>query len=104
MAVCTFLPYALGALGPFITDDLGITRTALGSLTTVMYAVGAVLSPVAGPLVDRFGGRRSLVVAFATGGLGVATAAAGGRHHPGLVGRAAGFRAPGRLVGPACQP
>jgi len=91
MAVCTFLPYALGALGPFITDDLGITRTALGSLTTVMYAVGAVLSPVAGPLVDRFGGRRSLVVAFATGGLGVATAAVGGRHYAGLVAGAAVF-------------
>ena len=61
MAVCTFLPYALGALGPFITADLGITRTALGSLTTVTYLFGAALSPVAGPAVDRFGGRRCLL-------------------------------------------
>jgi predicted MFS family arabinose efflux permease len=91
MAVCTFLPYALGALGPFITDDLGITRTALGSLTTVMYAVGAVLSPVAGPLVDRFGGRRSLMISFAAGALGVAVAAAAGRHYRGLVAGAAVF-------------
>jgi predicted MFS family arabinose efflux permease len=91
MAVCTLLPYALGALGPFITDDLGISRTALGSLTTVTYAVGAVLSPVAGPLVDRFGGRRSLVVAFATGAAGVAVAAAAGRHYAGLVTGAAVF-------------
>ena len=91
MAVCTFLPYALGALGPFITDDLGITRTALGSLTTVMYTVGAVLSPVAGPLVDRFGGRRSLLVAFAAGAAGVGVAAAGGRHFSGLVAGAAVF-------------
>src|SRR5882724_8272764 len=91
MAVCTFLPYALGALGPFITEDLGITRTALGWLTTVKYAVGAALSPVAGPLVDRFGGRRSLVVAFATGALGVAVAAAAGRHYAGLVAGAAVF-------------
>ena len=91
MAVCTLLPYALGALGPFITDDLGITRTALGSLTTVMYAVGAALSPLAGPLVDRFGGRRSLAVAFAAGALGVAMAAAGGRHYAGLVAGAAVF-------------
>jgi MFS family permease len=91
MAVCTLLPYALGALGPFITDDLGISRTALGSLTTVMYAVGAVLSPVAGPLVDRFGGRRSLVVAFAAGALGVAVAAAAGRHYAGLVAGAGVF-------------
>ena len=91
MAVCTLLPYALGALGPFITDDLGITRTALGSLTTVMYAVGAALSPLAGPLVDRFGGRRSLAVAFAAGALGVAMAAAGGHHYAGLVAGAAVF-------------
>ncbi|HVW31464.1 MAG TPA: MFS transporter [Acidimicrobiia bacterium] len=91
MAVCTFLPYALGALGPFITDDLGITRTALGSLTTVMYTVGAALSPVAGPLVDRFGGRRSLIVAFAGGAAGVGVAAAGGRHYGGLVAGAAVF-------------
>jgi MFS family permease len=91
MAVCTLLPYALGALGPFITDDLGITRTALGSLTTVMYAVGAILSPVAGPLVDRFGGRRSLVVSFTAGGLGVALSAVGGRHYGGLVAGAAVF-------------
>lgn len=85
MAVCTFLPYALGALGPFITDDLGITRTKLGSLTTVTYAVGGALSPVAGPLVDRFGGRRALAVSFAAGGLGMAVAAATGRHYGGLV-------------------
>src|SRR2546428_2399419 len=78
-------------MGRFIPDDLGITRGALGSLTRVMYAVGAVLSPVAGPLVDRFGGRRSLVVACATGGLGVATAAVGGRHYAGLVAGAAVF-------------
>jgi MFS family permease len=91
MAVCTLLPYAFGALGPFITADLGISRTALGSLTTVMYAVGGVLSPVAGPLVDRFGGRRSLVVAFATGALGLAVAAAGGRHYAGLAAGAATF-------------
>src|SRR5438552_7298971 len=91
MAVCTFLPYALGALGPFITDELGITRTALGSLTTVTYAVGAALSPVAGPFVDRFGGRRSLAVSFAAGALGVAIAAAGGRHYAGLVAGAAVF-------------
>ena len=91
MAACTLLPYALGALGPFITDELGITRTALGSLTTVTYAVGAALSPVAGPFVDRFGGRRSLAVSFAAGALGVAVAAAGGRHYSGLVAGAAVF-------------
>jgi predicted MFS family arabinose efflux permease len=56
-----------------------------------MYAVGAVLSPVAGPLVDRFGGRRSLMVAFASGGLGVAVAASAGRHYSGLLAGAGVF-------------
>ena len=76
MAVGTLMTYTLGALGPFITDDLGLSRTALGALTTVLYGAGAVLSPVAGPLVDRFGGRWSLVVLFATGGVGTLLTAA----------------------------
>ena len=91
MAVCTFLPYALGALGPFITDDLGITRTALGSLTTVTYIVGGALSPLAGPMVDRFGGRRSLVVTFISGALAMAVVAGFGGHYAGLVAGSAVF-------------
>src|SRR5688572_3564245 len=91
MAVCTFLPYALGALGPFITDDLGITRTALGSLTTVTYLVGGALSPVAGPVVDRFGGRRSLALTFVTGALSMAVVAVAGGRCAGLVAASALF-------------
>lgn len=91
MAVCTFLPYALGALGPFITDDLGITRTALGSLTTVTYLVGGALSPVAGPAVDRFGGRRSLALTFVTGALSMVVVAVAGERYAGLVAASALF-------------
>lgn len=91
MAVSTFLPFALGALGPFITDDLGITRTALGSLTTVTYLVGGALSPVAGPLVDRFGGRRTLAVAFLAGALSLLLVAVAGGHFAGLVAGSALF-------------
>jgi MFS family permease len=91
MAVCTFLPYALGALGPFITDDLGITRTALGSLTTVTYIVGGALSPLAGPMVDRFGGRRSLTVTFISGAVAMAIVAGFGGHYGGLVAGSAVF-------------
>jgi predicted MFS family arabinose efflux permease len=61
MAVATFLQFALGALGPFITEDLEISRTQLGALTTALYGVGGALSPVGGPLADRFGGRRTLL-------------------------------------------
>jgi cyanate permease len=88
MVVSTFVGYAFGALGPFIRDDLGLSRTALGSLTTVMYFVGSVLSPVLGPLVDRFGGRRSLLTLFAVGSAGTLTAAAAPGYGGLLVGAA----------------
>ena len=101
MAASTFLPYALGALGPFITDDLGITRTALGTLTTVTYIVGGALSPLAGPLVDRVGGRRSLAMAFGAGALAMAIAAGAGRHYAGLVAAAAVFGVSVALGNPA---
>jgi MFS family permease len=65
MTVSTFMMAALGPLGPLIRDDLDISRSALGGLTTVMFAVGALLSPLAGRLADDLGGRRLLVGLFA---------------------------------------
>lgn len=88
MAVALLPSYALGALGPFLTADLGISRTALGSLTTVLFAVGAALSPVAGPLVDRLGGRFLLAVLFGVGLLSTAAAAAA-PNYPVLLGAVA---------------
>ena len=94
MVMSTFLGYAFGALGPFIIDDLDLSRTALGSLTTVMYLVGSVLSPVIGPLVDRFGGRRSLLTLFAVGTAAILVAAAA----PGYGGLMAGAALAGVAV------
>jgi predicted MFS family arabinose efflux permease len=94
MVVSTFVGYAFGALGPFIIDDLGLSRTALGSLTTVMYFVGSALSPVLGPLVDRFGGRRSLLALFAVGSAGTLVVAAS----PGYGGLVAGAALAGVAV------
>lgn len=68
MTVSTFPQFALGVLGPLIMDDLTISRTALGALTTVLFLVSAVLSPVTGPLVDRLGGHRVLVALFVLAG------------------------------------
>lgn len=76
MGVSTFPQYALGALGPFLTEDLALSRTALGSLTMVLFIIGGGLSPVAGPMVDRFGGRLLLLVLFTLGAAGMAAAAA----------------------------
>ena len=94
MVVSTFVGYAFGALGPFIRDDLDLSRTALGSLTTVMYFVGAALSPVLGPQVDRFGGRRSLLALFGVGTAGTLVAAAA----PGYGGLVAGAALAGVAV------
>ena len=94
MVMSTFLGYAFGALGPFIIDDLNLSRTALGSLTTVMYFVGSGLSPVVGPLVDRFGGRRSLLALFAVGSAGTLV----GAGTPGYTGLVAGAALAGVAV------
>ncbi|MDQ3945015.1 MAG: MFS transporter, partial [Actinomycetota bacterium] len=94
MVISTFLGFAFGALGPFIIDDLDLSRTALGSLTTVMYFVGAALSPVLGPVVDRIGGRRSLLALFAVGSAGTVVAAAA----PGYGGLVAGAALAGVAV------
>lgn len=76
MAVSTFLTIVFAALAPFIIDDLGLSRTQIGTLTTALYVTGGLLSPVAGPVVDRFGARRLLVVLFVVAGLSYGAVAA----------------------------
>lgn len=44
--------FTLGALGPFITTDLGLSVFAFGVLTTGMFVVASVVSPVVGRAVD----------------------------------------------------
>lgn len=76
MAASTFLTVVFAALAPFIIDDLGLSRTQIGTLTTALYLTGGLLSPVAGPLVDRFGARRLLVILFVVAGLSYGAVAA----------------------------
>ena len=58
------MQFVLGVLAPFLTADLGLSRAQLGSLTTAFFAVGAIVSPFAGRLVDRVGGRATLHALF----------------------------------------
>ncbi len=58
--------YAVSALAPSLVDDLGLSRTRVGELVTATFAVAAVLSLVAGHLVDVTGARRGLAVLSAT--------------------------------------
>ncbi|MGW1657664.1 MFS transporter [Streptomyces atratus] len=61
MAFSMLQLFLLGALGPRLVDELGISPTVLGLTTTIGFGTAAVLSPVGGRIVDRVGPRRSLV-------------------------------------------
>lgn len=79
MAVATLTQFALGALAPILTVDLGLSKIEFGVLNAGYFLVAAVMSPVLGPLVDRVGGKRMMVamVIWQAGAL-VAMAAAPG--------------------------
>jgi predicted MFS family arabinose efflux permease len=64
MGTASFPGFAFGPLGPFLVDDLQLSRSRLGLLTTVFFGAGGLLSLVAGPMVDRFGGRKVMLGAF----------------------------------------
>ncbi|MFE8644309.1 CynX/NimT family MFS transporter [Sphingomonas sp. NCPPB 2930] len=65
MALPMLMLYAVGALGPLMTRDLGVTPGSLGWVTFSAFGVAACLSPWAGPVTDRLGARRGLVLLFA---------------------------------------
>ncbi|MFP4636135.1 MAG: MFS transporter [Nitriliruptoraceae bacterium] len=81
-----FPQFALGALGPQLRDDLGVSPADLGLVFAALYVAGVVGSPLAGPIVDRLGPRRScvglqltvsaalLAASFATGRVGLIAA------------------------------
>jgi nitrate/nitrite transporter NarK len=77
MAAATIVQFLFGVLAPFLIDEFGISRSQLGLLTTAAFVVGGVISPSAGGLVDRLGGRRIFVasmVLMAVAILGMASA------------------------------
>lgn len=68
MGAATFTAASLGILATFIIDDLAISRTELGVVLGIVNAGAAILSPIAGRLTDRIGGRRALIALFTTAG------------------------------------
>lgn len=64
MAIGTFPQFALGALGPLLVDDLGLSRAGLGALSTSFFLVAALASSFIGFLGERLGGRRLLGLLF----------------------------------------
>lgn len=62
MGLSMFVLFALGALGPALLADLGISRSQLGSLPAVAFGTAGLLSLFSGHLTDLMGGRRLLLV------------------------------------------
>lgn len=61
MAFSMLQLFLLGALGPRLVGELGVSPADLGLTTTIGFGTAAVLSPAGGRIVDRTGPRRSLV-------------------------------------------
>ena len=71
MAVTNLAAASIGVLAIDIIPDLKITAGVIGALLAAHTVVGALLSPLAGSLADRLGGRRALVIVFACGAAGL---------------------------------
>jgi MFS transporter, FSR family, fosmidomycin resistance protein len=71
-AMSHFYQLLLAPLFPFIKDELGVSYAALGFVIALFYTLSAVLQPLAGFVVDRYGARSVLiggVACFAAGTL-----------------------------------
>jgi MFS family permease len=66
-----FYQLLLAPLFPFIKDELGVSYAALGFLVALFYTLSALLQPLAGFVVDRYGARSVLLggVAFFIAGV-----------------------------------
>jgi MFS family permease len=56
-----FYQLLLAPLFPFIKEELGVSYAALGFLVALFYALSALLQPLAGFIVDRYGARMVLL-------------------------------------------
>jgi predicted MFS family arabinose efflux permease len=69
LLVGIFPQFAIGALGPQLRVDLGLDAADLGIVFAGFLGLGVLCSPLAGPLVDRIGGRRACVGLLVVSGL-----------------------------------
>lgn len=69
---------AIGILAPYLIEDLGISRGDVGLLVSVVAGVSAVLSPMAGSIIDRIGDRTGLLAVLGFGAASLALMARAG--------------------------
>jgi FSR family fosmidomycin resistance protein-like MFS transporter len=65
-----FFQLIIAPLFPLIKDELGVSYAALGFVVMLFYSLSALFQPVAGFVVDRFGGRAVLLGGVACLSLG----------------------------------
>ncbi|MGF1617484.1 MAG: MFS transporter [Acidimicrobiia bacterium] len=79
LGMCTgsLTGYALAVLAPHLIGEFGLSKTAFGALSTAMFLVAALVSPLAGRLTDLFGGKSILISTFVffSGGVVILAAA-----------------------------
>lgn len=81
-----FFQLVTAPLFPFIKDDLGVSYAALGFVMALFYTVSAICQPIAGFVVDRFGGRAVLIVGIGLQAAGTLIAALSGNYAQLVVG------------------
>lgn len=74
LLVGIFPQFAIGALGPQLRVDLGLEPADLGLVFAGFIGLGVLGSPLAGPLADRFGGRRSCLGLLVVSGMALVAA------------------------------
>lgn len=75
MVASTFMQFSIGALGPAIRGDLGVSRAAIGTLSAAYYLVAALLSRPIGRRIDSVPARTTLVALFGAAAIAMAAAA-----------------------------
>lgn len=72
MGVATYPAAVLSVLASFLLDEFAITRAQVGLVATANTAIAAALSPAAGKLTDRIGGKTAFLVVYVGSAIGFA--------------------------------
>ena len=70
MAAATFAPVVFSVLATDLRAEFSVARWQIGALVTVVTAVGALLSPISGSIIDRFAPRHTTAATAMIAGSG----------------------------------